>query len=116
MKNIEVKILGEVELDKNGKITVVVGETSEHNHAFMDATKAIVFRAFIKTPVVPEGYETLLAVVNDDVEFSHYNVRSKELTKEHATLLLKPGIKGSVYEINQQREVNFDEEIVRVTD
>lgn len=112
----KVEILEKVNVDKNGKTTVVVGEHSHHNHAFMDSDVVDVFRARITTEVEPDGYETLLAVIKDEVEFSHYNVNSQKLTTEHATLVCKPNKKGEVFEIIQQRETNLDDEIVKVVD
>src|SRR5690606_34535298 len=98
-----------------GKITCVEGEASGHHHAVMDPTAAKVFRARI-TPPGMESYETLLAIVQKDLEFSHYDVNTKELTEEHATLVLKGVIPGEVYEINQQREMSMENEIMRVVD
>lgn len=111
-------VLGKkLKLDKKGKYTCVEGEASGHHHAWMQPDDVDVYEATI-TEDDGSTRQTLLAIVAKATDFSHYNINSKknDLTEEHATLVCNPPVPGSVYEIIQQQEVNFDEEIVRVVD
>lgn len=117
------KILNKVKKDKNGKYTTVEGESHGSGHSFMNTDVIESLEEVEMTDYTGNTYKTMLAVISGKVDFSHYNLNSKDLilTEEHNTLLLNPLVPGAVYEINRQIEVDsesaWNEELVRsVTD
>ncbi|CAB4120905.1 hypothetical protein UFOVP1_27 [uncultured Caudovirales phage] len=111
------RLLDKITLDKKGKYTCVEGEASGHHHAWMNSEDVEVFNAEVEDQ---DGTvrQTLLAIVARATDFSHYNINSdnNDLTMEHASLVCNPPCPGAVYEISQQQEVNFDEQIVKIVD
>ncbi len=97
--------------DKHGNYSCVLGEVSGSAHAFMNADDVEVVHAEVQDS---DGTvrNTILAIVKNATEFSHYQTKSKDqaLTEEHATLLLNPICKGAVYEINRQVELASETE------
>lgn len=108
-----------VQLDRNNKLTVVIGEQSNHNHAFMDADNVVVDEVLVERWNGVKEWTMVATILNDSqVTFSHYDVSSNkcDLTEEHANLVLNPLCPGAQYEIVRQTEVNDDNEIIQVVD
>lgn len=84
---------------KEGLLTVIKGEATNHHHGFRDPDAASVWLISEQA-----GIRTYEMQVHKDTTFDHFHVVDKKLTGEHSSLELKAGI----YEVKSQREGSFE--------
>jgi hypothetical protein len=93
---------------KNGEITLVEGEATGHHHMFRNNADIAIFE---EAPI-SEKVKNYLVKVKKEAKFEHYNVNTKELTKEHDTIVVPAGN----WVFGTQRELDHEGDLIRALD